>query len=67
MDKRARSLAKSVTYRITAFVVLMIITWYVTDNLAQTTIISVTFQAIQLVIYYIHERIWENVNWGKKP
>jgi len=64
LDKKL-SLIKSVTYRIIAFLILMIITWYATNNLVQTTFISVTFQTIQLFLYYIHERLWERVNWGK--
>ena len=64
MENKARSLVKSITYRITAFVVLMIITWYATGDLVQTTIISVTFQTIQIFLYYIHERVWEKVGWA---
>ncbi|MHC3129647.1 MAG: DUF2061 domain-containing protein [Candidatus Bathyarchaeota archaeon] len=65
MDKQLRSLIKSATYRIIAFIVLLTITWYATGDLVQTTFISVTFQTIQLFLYYIHERIWERINWGK--
>ncbi|MCK4884752.1 DUF2061 domain-containing protein [Candidatus Bathyarchaeota archaeon] len=50
-------MVKSVTYRIIAFIVLMMITWYATGNLAQTTFILVTFQTIQLFLYYSHERV----------
>jgi uncharacterized membrane protein len=65
LDNKLRSLVKSVTYRVVAFIVLIAITWYATNNLVQTTFISVTFQTIQLFLYYIHERLWERVNWGK--
>jgi len=65
LDKKLRSLIKSATYRIIAFIVLMIITWYATNNLVQTTFISVTFHTIQIFLYYIHERLWERINWGK--
>ncbi len=65
LDNKLRSLVKSITYRIIAFIVLIVITWYATNNLVQTTFISVTFQTIQLVIYYLHERLWEKIGWGK--
>jgi len=65
LDKKLRSLIKSLTYRIIAFIVLMMITWYATGDLVQTTFISVTFHTIQLFLYYIHERLWEKINWGK--
>ena len=66
MENKARSLIKSITYRAIAFSVLMTIIWYATGDLVQTTIISVTFQTIQLILYYIHERVWEKVGWGKE-
>jgi len=66
LEKRLRSLVKSVTYRIIAFIVLVIITWYATGDLVQTTFISVTFHTIQLFIYYVHERLWEKTDWGKQ-
>jgi len=65
LAKRARSLIKSITYRIIAFIVLMIITWYATGDLVQTTFISVTFHTIQISLYYVHERLWERVKWGE--
>ena len=65
MENKSRSLVKSLTYRVIAFIVLILITWYATDDFFQTTFISVTFQTIQLIIYYFHERLWEKIGWGK--
>ena len=65
MEKKRRSVVKSATYRVIALIVLLAITWYVTGNLVQTTFISVTFQLVQLVTYYVHERPWERISWGK--
>ena len=65
MEKRLRSVIKSATYRIIAFLVLVAITWYATGNLIQTMFISVTFQTIQLFLYYLHERLWDKIGWGK--
>jgi len=66
LDNKARSLVKSITYRILAFSVLMTVTWYITGDLVQTTVISVTFQTIQIFLYYIHERLWAKIGWGKQ-
>jgi len=66
VENKARSLIKSITYRAIAFTVLMIIIWYATGDLVKTTTISVTFQTIQIILYYIHERVWEKVGWGKQ-
>ena len=50
MDKKLRSLIKSATYRIIAFIVLLTITWYATCDFVQTTFISVTFHTIQIFL-----------------
>jgi uncharacterized membrane protein len=33
--------------------------------LEQTSWITITFHSIRLVLYYFHERGWENVEWGR--
>jgi len=37
LDKKLRSLIKSATYRIIAFIILLTITWYATGDFVQTT------------------------------
>ncbi|MFQ6063950.1 MAG: DUF2061 domain-containing protein [Candidatus Bathyarchaeia archaeon] len=65
MDTRLRSLVKSATWRIVGILVLGAITWIVTDSWIQTTYITVAFNAVQILLYYFHERLWERTNWGK--
>jgi uncharacterized membrane protein len=65
MDTRLRSLVKSSTWRITGISVLGTITWVITGNWIQTTYITVAFNMIQVILYYLHERLWERTDWGK--
>ena len=60
-----RSLTKAISYRIICIVMLAIISYIFTGDLSQVTGIVVVFQGIQMVIYYIHERVWERVQWGQ--
>jgi len=53
-----RSLAKTITYRIICVVMLLLVSWFVTHNLYETLGITIIFQAIQTVLYYLHERAW---------
>lgn len=60
-----RTFVKTITYRIVIIISIFTITFLTTgeisDALAITSITAVT----GTVIYYIHERIWNNIHWGK--
>ena len=65
MDTKKRSWAKSVTWRIVGVVILGAITYLVTWDWGKTTGITVIFHTVRLVLYYVHERLWERFTWGK--
>lgn len=66
MDRKLRSLVKSISWRLLGIVVLGSIAWIYTGNIQQTSFITITFNGIQVVFYYFHEHLWENVEWGRK-
>jgi len=43
---------------------LAIVTYAITADLVEMTLIVVVFQTIQSFVYYLHERAWERVDWG---
>lgn len=65
MESHARSWAKSVTWRVVGIIILGGISYAITRSWAQTTVITVIFHSLRLVLYYYHERIWERISWGK--
>ncbi|MEK6973217.1 MAG: DUF2061 domain-containing protein [archaeon] len=66
-DSHKRSLVKAITYRILASLALAIISWFFTRNLFETSLITVVFTIVAIVIYYIHERIWNKTGWQRHP
>lgn len=60
-----RSIAKTITFRITSIIVLALITYLITGNIIEMTYIVIAFQTIQTFIYYFHERFWEKMIWEK--
>ena len=64
-DTTIRSLVKTVSWRLTGSLATFIISYAVLGSLA----VSGTIAGIQLtantLLYYIHERIWNRINWGK--
>lgn len=63
-ETRKRSIAKAVSYRIICSIMLAMITFLITGDILQMTLIVVVFQSIQMVIYYFHERAWKQIKWG---
>ena len=47
-------------------VILGALAWLFTRDWQETTLITITFHAIRLVLYYFHERAWERTGWGRK-
>ena len=54
-----RSLLKTITFRMISIVVLFSVTWLLTGNMFEATAITIVFQSIQTVVYFVHEHIWE--------
>jgi uncharacterized membrane protein len=65
MDTKRRSWVKSVTWRVIGIVLLGVISYAITRDLAKMTVITILFHGIRLFLYYFHERIWESVDWGR--
>lgn len=65
-DTRLRSWIKSLSWRLLGILILGGISWVYTRDIQQTTIITMTFHTIRLILYYFHERFWEKIKWGRK-
>lgn len=66
MEKRVRSIAKAISWRIVASLTTILLVFLFTGNL----VISVSVGSLEffakIVIYYIHERVWNMSNFGIK-
>ena len=65
MESRKRSWAKSVTWRVIGIFLLGAITYLVTGNWKEMTVITLLFHGIRVVLYYYHERLWQRISWGR--
>tara|TARA_B100000795_G_scaffold39749_1_gene26147 strand:+ start:177 stop:386 length:210 start_codon:yes stop_codon:yes gene_type:complete len=65
-ELKKRTLAKTMTWRITASLTTFLIAWILTgDILIGASIGSIEAVAKIFLYYYYHERIWNNINWAK--
>ncbi len=69
-----RSLAKALSWRIiaslTTFGIAFLISWTNKDNtlndsLGFATKIGLIDVVVKIILYYLHERMWTNILWGK--
>ncbi|MBI5003669.1 DUF2061 domain-containing protein [Candidatus Kaiserbacteria bacterium] len=65
-ETHVRTLAKTVIWRIIATCVSVGIVYSFTGLLRQSVEISLTGAVIGMVTYYLHERFWNAIQWGRK-
>lgn len=64
-EKRSRSAIKAITYRIISIIIDSIIAYTVTKSAQQTAILVLISNSISIMVYFVHERAWNRVHWGK--
>ncbi len=73
-DTPGRSLAKAVSWRILASLTTFLITFVIFRQkisgpykqiLEASTLVLIFDVVIKIFIYYLHERLWTNISWGK--
>lgn len=66
MNTVKRSLVKTVTYRIISSGIGFIVVWALSHDVKTGAMFSVAELLYKPLQYYIHERIWQHINWGKQ-
>jgi uncharacterized membrane protein len=66
IDSPIRSLVKTVSWRLTGSGATFLIAFIMTGNFAIAGIIGITQMVSNSILYYIHERLWNNIKWGRK-
>ena len=66
-ETRLRSLAKTFAYRAVASALLAGITLAYTGSLVETGAITIIFTVTATIAYYLLERAWDSINWGRTP
>ena len=64
-DKLKRSLAKTISWRIIGTLDTVLISWIITGTLALAFSIGAIELMSKMVLYFYHERAWNNIKWGK--
>ena len=62
-DTKKRTMAKTITWRITASLTTFLIAWMLTGDILIGASIGSMEAIAKLFLYYFHERIWINISW----
>ena len=62
----ARTTVKTVSYRVLGSSITFVISYMFTGHVAISAGISVTEFVLKPMMYWIHERLWNRVAWGKQ-
>ena len=65
-DTTHRSLVKTVTWRVTGSTAAVLIAYGVTGSVAVSGTIGILHLIINTMLYYVHERIWTRIKWGRE-
>ena len=63
---RGRSVVKSIIWRIVCIVVSIFTTFILTGSWNIAVAVGTIYNAITMVLYYFHERLWNRIKWGMK-
>ena len=67
MDSKKRTLLKTAIYRGSTTGMLFVLSWLFTNDIYETSVITIIFNILATGIYYFHERFWSSTNWGTVP
>ena len=63
VDTKKRTMAKTITWRITASLTTFLIAWMLTGDILVGASIGSIEAIAKIFLYYFHERIWTNISW----
>jgi len=64
-DRASRSIVKTVSWRLTGSGATFLISYAISNNVAMSGTIAIIQVTANSILYYIHERLWNRLKWGK--
>ena len=64
-ETKTRTAVKAVFWRIVATAITWSSFYYFTDSIGESTKITIFAAFWSIVAYYVYERVWNRIRWGK--
>lgn len=65
IESNIRSIAKTISWRITGSFSTFIISYFILGSFLIAGSIAVVQVTANTILYYLHERVWNKIGWGK--
>ena len=65
METKSRTWAKALSWQATGIVVTCLIGYYYTGSMATAFSLASISSVSGLLMYVLHEKVWQKVRWGK--
>ncbi len=66
LESNKRSLAKTISWRAVGTIDTILISWLITGTLSLAFSIGAIELITKMVLYFLHERTWNHIAFGKK-
>jgi adenylylsulfate kinase len=66
-ETRRRSIVKSISWRIFAAIITSSVVYVMTGKGDFAAKVGAVDTAVKLFIYFLHERAWDRINYGRLP
>ncbi|MFV0541758.1 MAG: DUF2061 domain-containing protein [Aestuariibaculum sp.] len=64
-EKPLRSIVKSLSWRTIGTLDTILISWIITGELTLAFSIGSVELVSKMLLYFLHERVWNSIKWGK--
>lgn len=65
MSTRMRSFTKGIMWQTIGALVTLSVVYFFTQDIAITAGIGALEVFFKVILYYLHERLWDGIEWGK--
>jgi len=65
MDTNKRTIAKALCWQTMGLITMAIIGYLFTGSIGERSALALTSAVIGLVTFFLHERMWAHVGWGR--
>ena len=66
IESHKRTFVKTISWRLTGSGATFLIAFLLIGNIAIAGTIGLVQLVTNTILYYVHERLWNNIHWGRK-
>ncbi len=65
MEQHKRTLVKTITWRLIALFVTIVVVYIYSGDIKGSLAIGFSANIIKMALYYVHERVWNRISFGR--